>query len=619
MSSYLVGVATREITPSADLIAAGRIFLWGYGHRANPSLTVRDAISARALAISDEDGATVILVALDICAIDAAFTQAIRARVQASRGISPEQIALNVSHTHNAPVTIAIPTWNPGVDRPDPDYLAFLADQIVAAIEEAIDSRQPATVSFARGRSTIGFNRHFRDDANAAYDRTLDVIRAAGADENVIAVAFFHGCHPVTLMLSDDISADFPGVARNVIEEAVGGTALFFQGYAGTINPAVNDVTATGRQLGQDVITLLRGPLDDLAGPVEGQLGEVAIPLQPLDAAQLEKARSEGGFNLKRWAESIRSLGNAVPTSLPTPLQALRVGVAPNEWRVIATAHEIVAEFAAPVRAIWPYARLSLMGYSNSQRSYLPTRSVLANPPCTFPFCNNYEGGVAFVWYGHRAPVTDEVDEIFLDANIQLLDPGWERIGDAMGIAAMTALNGKLFAATHDGKLWWRQAAGHDVPWRPMGHASDVVGMAALDGTLWAATEDGKLWRREPYGFDLPWEEVGHAVRVTAMTALHGRLWAATQDGKLWWREPVAEDAPWEEIGLAEGVVGLAASEGKLVAATRAGALCWREAVGRAAPWHRYGAAEGVVALTALEGRLFAAASGQLLAVSGQP
>ncbi|HKO59334.1 MAG TPA: hypothetical protein VJ276_25935, partial [Thermoanaerobaculia bacterium] len=33
------------------------------------------------------------------------------------------------------------------------------------------------------------------------------------------------------------------------------------------------------------------------------------------------------------------------------------------------------------------------------------------------PVCvpNNYEGGEAAIWYGHRGPVTAEVDDVFLD------------------------------------------------------------------------------------------------------------------------------------------------------------------------------------------------------------
>src|SRR5262249_16112628 len=69
------------------------------------------------------------------------------------------------------------------------------------------------------------------------------------------------------------------------------------------------------------------------------------------------------------------------------------------------------------------------MAYSNSQMSYLPTKEVLSHPYCTLlsyspssPPCCNYEGGSSFmVAYAHRAPVTEDVDSLFIAGHIQLI------------------------------------------------------------------------------------------------------------------------------------------------------------------------------------------------------
>ena len=37
-----------------------------------------------------------------------------------------------------------------------------------------------------------------------------------------------------------------------------------------------------------------------------------------------------------------------------------------------------------------------------------------------------------------------------------------------------------------------------DTPWDHIGHANDVVAMAAIDNKLFAATSDNRLWWRDP-------------------------------------------------------------------------------------------------------------------------
>jgi hypothetical protein len=83
VSLLYAGVSKREITPSPDLLAAGRVYLWGFGIRTGPASSVRDPLWARSLAVSDSTGSQIVLVSLDLCALDAAFTARVRARLAA--------------------------------------------------------------------------------------------------------------------------------------------------------------------------------------------------------------------------------------------------------------------------------------------------------------------------------------------------------------------------------------------------------------------------------------------------------------------------------------------------------------------------------------------------------
>jgi hypothetical protein len=199
----------------------------------------------------------------------------------------------------------------------------------------------------------------------------------------------------------------------------------------------------------------------------------------------------------------------------------------------------------------------------------------------------------------------------------------WEDIGPAVRVAAMAAINDKLFAAIRDNRLWWRDPVGFEVNWERIGDAIDgadeVVAMAAINNKLFAATRDKRLWWRDPVDIeDVIWEEIGSAIdqvgadEVVAMAAINDKLFAATRDNRLWWRDAVGfEDVIWEEIGHANNVVAMAAINNKLFAASRNNRLWWRDPVGFEVNWEHIGdaidGADEVVAMAAINDKLFAA------------
>jgi len=280
-----------------------------------------------------------------------------------------------------------------------------------------------------------------------------------------------------------------------------------------------------------------------------------------------------------------------------------------------------VAELAAPVRAIYPLKRLTLAGYSNGQIAYLPSRQVMACPVSWFPFhAKNYDGGHSFVYYGHRAPVVESVEELFLTGITRLLNPGWEAIGEApegvvVALAAAHATDLKkdmLFAATKAGKLWWREPIGSGGVWKRIGHANDVAGMAGSGDKLYVAmcngalTCTGILTQREANGRYLDWAGIGEACPTAAMTAWNGKLFAATWDNQLRWRKADGVNLAWTSIGHAYDVRGLAALDGKLYNATQDGRLWRRDPDKTDVFWEAFAQAHQVVAMTGTAGRLFA-------------
>jgi hypothetical protein len=610
---YEAGAARRDITPPQEWIDAGLIWLWGYGTRSTPCTGVADPLDARAVCIRHGDGGAAVLISADVGALDPAMTERVRSRLEASYGFARSQVALNVSHAHSAPVAASIPTWQPGVAVARADYLALLEDASVAAVDEALAALSPATISFGRATTTVGYDRHVI--AGVQMDRTLDVVRITGLDGVPIAVVFVAACHPTSMEDYSVISADFVGHARASIEAAAGGLALFVQSYAGSCIPAYSSLSLVGTRLAADVVGVLGGPMDDLAGPITCRLGEVELPLQPLIPGNIELARGDTRDPfLPRWAAWLDTLGVAAPATLPTPLQSMNVGAGRRAWRFVASGHEVTTDLAGRVRGMWPYERVSLAGYTNSQLSYLPSRDVLMQPaPATnFPidFQNgNYEGNASFVVYGHRGPLALHAEAMFLDGHRALLDVGWTHIGHATQIVGLASWDDRLYAVTANDKLWWRPPLHEDGAWHELGHAIDVTSLTACDGALFCTTKHGRLWRRPLHGIDVPWEPMGDAPSIVAMTTVGSMLYAATNAGRLLRRDPIPGNVGWADLGHAQLIAGLAAIPGVVLAATTDGWLHWRLPYPGDLRWHRYGHAQHVVGMTAIGHDLYAATS----------
>ena len=231
-TTYQIGIATRDITPTTDEFAAGQLYLWGFGFgdRNTPvrrTRTATDRLRATALCISASNG-TVVLLALDVGALSAEMTAQIRAALQANHGIPPEHVCVNVSHTHAAPTMVSLVTWPAGINTANPGYRDRVIAAAIGSVADALSARVSAQLYTGRGESFIGTTRH---NGAAGYDPTLDVI-VAKAGGRTVATVFSVACHPV-LVQENSVSADYPGVTRALVERDHGGVSMFLQGFAG--------------------------------------------------------------------------------------------------------------------------------------------------------------------------------------------------------------------------------------------------------------------------------------------------------------------------------------------------------------------------------------------------
>ena len=217
----LVGAAKREITPKVSMT------MGGYGLRTEKSTGVHDPLYVRSLYISDKYN-SVLLVVCDLVAVGDDLVAIIRDAISKELKISADQIMIAATHTHAGPAAVR--------NLLDPEYTKLLTESAVAASKEAADSARPATF-VSKWIDVDGVSQNRRHPGYPIKEG-LDLLVAVGANRQVIASMVFYACHP-TIMEFDNLeySADFPGAAINLIEQNLGGQAIYLQGACGDINP----------------------------------------------------------------------------------------------------------------------------------------------------------------------------------------------------------------------------------------------------------------------------------------------------------------------------------------------------------------------------------------------
>ncbi len=373
-------------------------------------------LSARAMAIKSDE-TTIVLVNADVCGLNDTFTGLIKHEIFLQYNLPAEAIFINSSHTHFAPVTQNWLTWQEPNQRPDSAYLySTVKKGIVNAIENAIKAMVPAQLSFGRGATDIGYNRSLKDHQEL-YDNAVDVLKSDYTAENRESYLFLTACHPVFSTAGVQhytISANYPGVARKLVEERTGtSNSLFLQGTGGDINPKDNGEFITGEKLSNEVIAVLGRPMTKINGPITCYLDTINLPVKPWTKEEIAAYRAQNidkvgdvyaEKNVK-WCDlmSKYSRDGIMPKSMPVYVNTINIG----NWKLVGFSRETTTGYGLGVKGFWPDKLVSVAGYTNDVSSYLPTHMHIE--------AGTYEGKDSFFWYGMPSIFPNNVDEIILN------------------------------------------------------------------------------------------------------------------------------------------------------------------------------------------------------------
>lgn len=409
------GVARSIISPPPG------IFLVGYGDRSKGNRGVHDDLTATALVL-EHAGEAVALVALDMLCLNEFVVERIR------RALEPEiQPLLCCSHTHSGPIGYA------GEDSPAPNrrYFAFLEGQILAAVRQAYQQREPAKLYFSQTKTRIAVNRRehtpegqviIGENPQGAVDDSLNVLGVLRSSGERLATLVNYACHG-TVLGPDNLlaSADWIGAMRAVVEAELGGLALFLQGATGDLNPKMGwrqadvwrMVQEQGEQVGKAAIQAAQSPQEWLVGvPIRLLRREVPLPFETKVTSEKpptdyrKRILTMAGLPGFLWPLTDFLLNQRYPWRsrlLPgTPehpgfwatllnINALRVG----DLALITYGSEVFTEIGLQVKAESPARRTLFASVTDGCIGYLPTATAHAEGGYevdTAPYAYRYPG-----------------------------------------------------------------------------------------------------------------------------------------------------------------------------------------------------------------------------------
>ena len=280
--------------------------LVGYGNPAvRISEMVRDALYATCVAFTDSEGNTALLFSTDAISTIMKLALPIRRELAQKYNIPVSAILIGATHSHSTPDMYS--ESNPAILEQQERY----RQAIFAAAELAMADRKPAEIWSGYAQTErMNFIRHYRmSDGTFAGSNFGDwssgiVGHASEPDAKLQMVKFAREggedvlmmnwqAHPCFTggMTAKQVSADYIGDVRKLLEEKTGGKFIFLQGAAGNHNGRsvrksenrASDSETYAKLLGEYALYALDHMRPLAAGPVVSRERELRLELDHSD------------------------------------------------------------------------------------------------------------------------------------------------------------------------------------------------------------------------------------------------------------------------------------------------------------------------------------------------
>ena len=329
---------------------------------------VHDSLRARALVLDHLD-TRVVWVALDVIAVDASFTERVRAALR-QRGGPAATVLVSASHTHSGPGAF-LDSWLMGLvaaDLFDPAVREAMVESVLAAVARAETSRAPTTIATAR----VAAPSLTKGRLGAPSHPDLLVVKLTNPAGNPVALVWNYAIHGTMLSARNlELSGDVMGVAGSLLERELGVPALFVNGSVGDASPAGHGAEAMAKTAAA-LTAAVRGALRDASTTVTG----------PLAVRTTRVALPEPGLSVRNcvadWVP--RSVRLPLGFALPDSVELTAVGL--GDTAVVTIPGELQGRLGEQLQraASPPWRHVMVAGVSNDYLGYFVSAADYARP-----------------------------------------------------------------------------------------------------------------------------------------------------------------------------------------------------------------------------------------------
>ncbi|PEK04540.1 neutral/alkaline non-lysosomal ceramidase N-terminal domain-containing protein [Bacillus wiedmannii] len=376
-----IGVCKVDITPPIGIDFVGY-------HRETGINNIEERIYGTVF-VFEKDEMKTVFISIDNIGMLVEDTNMIREQVASRLHVPFERITVVYTHTHSGPETV-------GEQPLVKSYKKSLVNNVVHGAVTANNNLELCEVGWGVTTGDIGINRRERtSDGRAKMGTNIDgvvdkrigmlAIRDAEMKE-LSGIVVFCTAHPNVLKGDSDVlSADYPGMTREILEKIVNCPVIIVQGAAGNVNAKYRGSREALKKmaytLSGHVLTML--PTVTYSPIVNLRTVSSMMQMKLKDIPEMNEIRSMAQLAEKQWGVNTDEWLTIVLEKYKQGIRQLRIDLEVqlfqvNDGMFSGIPMEPFSETALEMKERLQNEIAFLGGYTNGYIGYLPTREEFA-------------------------------------------------------------------------------------------------------------------------------------------------------------------------------------------------------------------------------------------------
>lgn len=376
-----VGVCKVDITPPVGIDFVGY-------HRETGINNIEEHIYGT-IFVFEKDEMKTVFISIDNIGMLVEDTTMIRERIASRIQVPFERITVVYTHTHSGPETV-------GDDPLVRSYKTLLVNNVVQGAITANNNLRSCEVGWGVTTGEIGVNRRERTsdgkvkmgtNVEGVVDKRIGVLAIRDAEtKELCGIIVFCTAHPNALKGDSDVlSADYPGMTREILEKIINCPVIIVQGAAGNVNAKYRGSREALKQmaytLSGHVLTML--PTVTYSPIVNVRTISSMVQMKLKDIPEIDEIRSMAQLAGKQWGVNTDEWLTIVLEKYKQGIWQLRMDLEVqlfqvNDGTFSGIPMEPFSETALEMKERLQNDLVFFGGYTNGYIGYLPTKEEFA-------------------------------------------------------------------------------------------------------------------------------------------------------------------------------------------------------------------------------------------------